>query len=64
MDEWTFYLKPPRGKKWIKKGEDYFEDSSSNKQKLTVGEHFLQMVNVYFIFFSKRIWQTHYMKRY
>ena len=62
MDEWTFYLKQPRGKKWIKK-EDYFEDSSSNKQKLTVGEHFPQMVNVYFIF-SKRIWQTHYMKWY
>ena len=34
MDEWTFYLKPPRGKKWIKKREDYFEDSSSNKQKI------------------------------
>ena len=34
MNEWTFYLKPPRGKKWIKKGEDYFEDSSSNKQKI------------------------------
>ena len=63
MDEWTFYLKPPRGKKWIKKGEDYFEDSSSNKQKISCWEHFPQMVNVYFIF-SKRIWQTHYMKRY
>ena len=34
MDEWTFYLKPPRGKKWIKKGEDNFEDSSRNKQKI------------------------------
>ena len=34
MDEWIFYLKPPRGKKWIKKREDYFEDSSSNKQKI------------------------------
>ena len=34
----------------LKKGEDYFEDSSSNKQKLTVEEHFPQMVNVYFIF--------------
>ena len=22
MDEWTFYLKSPKGKKWIKKGED------------------------------------------
>ena len=52
IGKWTFYLKPPRGKKWIKKGEDYFEDSSSNKQKLTVGEHFPQMVNVYFIFFK------------
>ena len=40
MDEWAFYLKPPRGKKWIKKWEDYFEDSSNNNQKFNFWEAF------------------------
>ena len=60
MDEWTFYLKPPRGKKWIKKGEDYFEDSSSYKQKINCWEHFPQMVNVYFIFFKENMTNSLY----
>ena len=63
MDEWTFYLKPPRGKKWIKKGRTTLKIQVVTNKKLTVGEHFPQMVNVYFNFL-KRIWQTHYMKRY
>ena len=63
MDEWTFYLKPPRGKKWIKKGRTTFKIQVLTNKKLTVGEHFPRIVNVYFIF-SKRKWQTHYMKRY
>ena len=34
--------------------EDYLEDWSSNK-KITVGEHFPQIGNVYFIFFKENM---------
>ena len=60
MDEWTFYLKPPRGKKWIKKGMTTLKIQVVTNKKLTVGEHFPQMVNVYFIFFKENMTNSLY----
>ena len=34
IDEWTFYLKPPRGKKLIKIGDNSFEERNNFKQKI------------------------------
>ena len=33
IDEWTFHLKPPRGKKYIK-GDNNFEERNNFKQKI------------------------------
>ena len=60
MDEWTFYLKPPRGKKWIKKGMTTLKIQVVTNKKLTVGERLPQMVNVCFIFFKENMTNSLY----
>ena len=62
MDEWTFYLKPPRGKKWIKKGKDYFEDTSSNKQKINCWGAFSSNGKCILHFFKENLTNSLYEK--
>ena len=62
MDERTFYLKPPRGKKWIKKWRTTLKIQVVTNKKLTVGEHIPQMVNVYFIFFKENMTKSLYVE--
>ena len=44
IDDWTFYFKPPRGKK-IKMGGNSFEERNNFKQKINWWGAFHQMVN-------------------
>ena len=50
IDECTFYLKPPRGKKWIKKVIIILKEETILSKRQIDGVLFHQMINAYWIF--------------